>query len=358
MAWARTGPGQALDGKPKFDLTKYDTEYFNRLRTRVRAAGERGIYVSVMLFEGWGLSHANRRAPAPDGWAYRSHPFHPDNNINGIRGDLNDDSNVLEIHALASPAIAALQEAYIRKVVDTVNDLDNVLFEVINEGGVKEWNWWVVKTVQDYERTKPKQHPVGLTAHGGEKTDTMLVSPADWISPGGQDGYRDPAPLWDGRKVGLIDTDHVWGIGGNQGWVWRSFLRGYNPIFMDPYDGSVLGARFDRRWEPVRKNMGYAKQFAQRLDLARAAPTTEIASTGYCLAEAGRKYLVFRGEDQGESFTVRLPSGTYACEWFDPGKGKHITGDTIEVQSGDRSFQAPFEGDAVLFINRAAGPAR
>ena len=30
-------------------------------------------------------------------------------------------------------AITALQEAYVRKVVDTVNDLDNVLYEISNE---------------------------------------------------------------------------------------------------------------------------------------------------------------------------------------------------------------------------------
>ena len=29
--YARTGPGMALDGKPKFDLTKFDPAYFDRL---------------------------------------------------------------------------------------------------------------------------------------------------------------------------------------------------------------------------------------------------------------------------------------------------------------------------------------
>jgi len=51
--YARTGPGMALDGKPKFDLKRWDDSYFDRLRTRVRTAGERGVYVSVMLFQGW-----------------------------------------------------------------------------------------------------------------------------------------------------------------------------------------------------------------------------------------------------------------------------------------------------------------
>jgi hypothetical protein len=83
LPWVRTGPGNALDGKPKFDLTKYDPEYFERLRSRFVAAGERGIYVGVMLFEGWGLYHGNRRRGTEDGWAWRTHPFNPANNING-----------------------------------------------------------------------------------------------------------------------------------------------------------------------------------------------------------------------------------------------------------------------------------
>src|SRR5262245_33421075 len=57
--WKRTGPGIALDGKPQFDLNQLDPAYFDRLRSRVVAARERGIYVSVTLFEGWGLSLAS-----------------------------------------------------------------------------------------------------------------------------------------------------------------------------------------------------------------------------------------------------------------------------------------------------------
>ncbi|MHB1309586.1 MAG: hypothetical protein ACYC23_21140, partial [Limisphaerales bacterium] len=60
LPWLRTGPGLALDGKPRFDLTRFDPAYFERLRRRVAKAGQRGIYVSVMLFEGWGLMHGNQ----------------------------------------------------------------------------------------------------------------------------------------------------------------------------------------------------------------------------------------------------------------------------------------------------------
>src|SRR5258708_22939846 len=74
--WKRTGPENALDGKPKFDLAQWNEAYFERLRKRVAAAGERNIYVSIMLFDGWGIQFC------PDG--FKRHPFHPDNNINRL----------------------------------------------------------------------------------------------------------------------------------------------------------------------------------------------------------------------------------------------------------------------------------
>ena len=85
--FARTGPGKALDGKPKFDLEQFDDEYFARLRYRVRAAQDRGLYPAVMLFEGWGLQRI------PDAWP--NHPFHPKNNVNGIDGDANGDGQTV-----------------------------------------------------------------------------------------------------------------------------------------------------------------------------------------------------------------------------------------------------------------------
>src|SRR5688500_3683509 len=121
LPWTRTGPGNAPDGKPKFDLTKFNEEYFERLRKRVDAAGKRGIYVSVMLFEGWGMLHGNQGRAAPAGWAWRSHPFHPDNNVN----DLGLDPAKGQVHRLGNQKVNDLQAAYIRKVVDTVNGFDN-----------------------------------------------------------------------------------------------------------------------------------------------------------------------------------------------------------------------------------------
>jgi hypothetical protein len=106
--WSRTGPGTAKDGKPKFDLDSFALAYFNRLRDRVIAAGHEGIYVAVMLFDGFGL----HLSPAPDN--VEGHPFHSANNINGVGIDSILDYQVLPLN----PRVRALQEAYIHKVVD------------------------------------------------------------------------------------------------------------------------------------------------------------------------------------------------------------------------------------------------
>ena len=55
MPYQRTGPGLANDGLPKFDLTQFNPVYFETLRQRVIEAGKRGLYLAVMLFEGWCL---------------------------------------------------------------------------------------------------------------------------------------------------------------------------------------------------------------------------------------------------------------------------------------------------------------
>jgi len=365
--WQRTGPGTALDGKPKFDLKKLNQGYFDRLRSRVAAAYNRGIYVSIMLFEGHGL-HASL---AP--WCWDGHPFNVNNNVNGINGDPDGDGRGIETQTLQIPAITEIQKSYVRKVIDTVNDLDNVLYEIVNESGdySTEWQYHVINYIHDYEKGKPKQHPVGMTFQwASERRGTnanLFNSPADWISPNPEGGYRDDPPAADGSKVILNDTDHLWGIGGNQAWVWKSFCRGLNPLFMDPYRMPLTDQEptwtdylsdepaLDPRWEAIRKSLGYTLTYANRMDLASMAPRNDLASTGYCLANPGAEYLVYL-PDGGRDTACRVctvdlsaASGTLAVEWFNPSTGEAASAGT--TSGGDsREFTAPFSGDAVLYI--------
>ena len=364
LPYQRTGPGTALDGRPKFDLTKFNQEYFDRLRARVVAAGDSGIYVSVMLFNGWSVSYPKGQYDQANPWL--GHPFNESNNINGVNGDPNGDQSGAEIEQLSSrspaslPSYSSYQEAYVKKVIDTVNDLDNVLYEIANEsnGGQEEINWQyhMIDLIHEYEKSKPKQHPVGMTAAwpGGDNAQ-LLNSPAEWISPNSPGGSLDYPPIADGSKVVISDTDHLVGIGGNRAWAWKAFTRGENPLFMDQYDDGyrLEGGGYDMN-NPndvsLRLNLGFTRVYANRVDLLAMEPHGELSSTGYTLAnpvEVGGEYLVY--SPAGGPITVDLTGtpGALSVEWFDPSTGIAHTERTATGGSA-RTFSPPFEGDCVL----------
>jgi hypothetical protein len=191
---------------------------------------------------------------------------------------------------------------------------------------------------------------------GGDNA-TLFASAADWISPGGSEPgggavpYGTDPPAADGSKVILTDTDHIWGTspGADSNWVWRSFTRGLNPIYMDPLDG-------DPAHTGVRRAMGQTLGYARRLALVNTTPRGDLTSTAHCLANPGSEYLVY--QPGSGAFTVNLgaTAGTYRVEWFRPSTGAFSLAPEITA-SGQKNFTPPFGGDAVLYLRSAALPA-
>jgi hypothetical protein len=340
--WLRTGPGMAKDEKLKFDLTRFNSEYFDRMCSRIIVARDRGIYVSVMLFEGW-------EAQFTDAWTY--HPFNLDNNVNDIDGDAIGCFTIQ--NTAMGRKILALQEAYLRQVIDTVNDLDSVLYEVCNESGSfsTAWQYHVINYVKKYQSTKPKQHPVGMTVQYANGTNAVVFnSPADWVSPNPgspEENYREnPSATYRGKVI-VNDTDHLWGhTGGDSVWVWKSFCRGLNVLFMEELLPSPT-------WQDsARDAMGQTRRYAQKIGLAAMTPAGELSQTGYCLASRGKEYLVFQPGNQGE-FRVNLSDapGAFSVEWFNVNTGTAVAGKPVSG-GGSRTFTTPFGGPAALYLKR------
>jgi hypothetical protein len=319
-----------------------------------------------MLFQGHSIERKKSHRTNP--WI--AHPFNRENNVNDIDGDANGNGEGEEVHTLAVPAVTRIQEAYVRQVIDTVNDLDNVLYEITNESPfeTREWQYHIIRTIQQYEAGKPKQHPVGMTAiYSGRAgaVNALYASPADWISPQGEDGifpYNRNPPVADGRKVSLSDTDHLFGVGGDQQWVWKSFTRGHNPIFMDPLDAPYESTMLppipfegvDPRWEPARKAMGHTRRYAERMDLAAMEPRGDIASTQYCLVNPGKEYLIYLPEGGEVEVDLAAAEGGLVVEWMHPIEGT-ITPDEPVPGGRQRKLIAPFPGDAVLYLRAGEG---
>jgi hypothetical protein len=262
---------------------------------------------------------------------------------------------------LTNSAVTQVQEAYVHEVIDTIDDLDNVLYEIANEtgsGAAVTWQAHMIDVVKQYEATKPKQHPVGMTATYPGSDSDLLASKADWIAPNSR---LFPS---DGSKVVLNDTDHSYywtalqadGPNAQRAWAWETLTLGASPLFMDPYlevrktRNTPNGATPDPQWETLRAALGRTRTYANRLDLAHAVPSSSLSSTGYCLANPGTQYLVYQASSG--AFTVTLLAGTYTYEWYEPEQGAVAQTGTIDATTGSRNFTPPFSGDAVLFLSR------
>ncbi len=358
LAYQRTGPGTALDGKPKFDLTKFNEPYFRRLRERVEKARHHGMYVSVMLFQGFSLDKRRGNAKAKMGNAWLGHPMNGANNINGIDGNPSGDDTGHEVHELRVPKVTRLQEALVRKVIDTVGDLDNVLWEIGNEchTGSVPWQYHFIRFIKANEATRRMQHPVGMTG-APIGTRELMASPADWISPPGRTWLTAP-PVNDGKRVILVDTDHCAPWDHEPDWVWRNLFQGNQFLLMDGYVDYRLGsvARPKVQFEPVRHAMGRARAFADRIDLGTMVPRPELASTGYCLANTPNRPAQYAAYvPKGRKVTIDLSEarGTLAVEWISADTGKRQTAPPVPGGSKQR-LRSPFSSATVLHLTEKA----
>lgn len=360
LPWARTGPGLARDGKPRFDLTRFDDDFFTRLRSRVIDSRDNGIYASVMLFQGWSAgnkpfdswSRSNPVRQGPNPWY--GHPFSAPNNVNDIDASPPSGEGDDWVHTLRFPSSLALQEAYVRKVVDTVADLDNVLYEISNESdGCAEntaWQYHMINVVHEYERARGGMvHPVLMTAQYPRPHNAALfASPADAVSPfrwshRGDDRWQDEPPADYRGKVIISDTDHLWGVGGDSDWVWRTVMRGHNVLYMDTWGYTHFELRGPEPDHAARRALGRAAHLAQVVDLGQTEPHPDLASSGFVLARPGSDYIVY--DPHGDRLLIDLSDaeGDFATVWMDPERDRETPGETL-VGGGTRQALPPETG--------------
>jgi hypothetical protein len=372
--WLRTGPGSATDGGLKFDLTKFNQDYFDRLRERVQALGNAGIYAGVYLFSGeWLLRFRN----ATDGY-----PFSGDNNVNGIddgyRGG-SVESAVAATTMNTTNAITEFQDVYVKKLINTLNDLPNVLW-IVSQEASENSTWWndrLISFVRSYEKGKPYQHPIGFGGLDNTLGDRDIYNTdADWVAPWGR--ISPSRSCGTGKppcKVNINDSDHsYWEIWKetpqkNRNYVWQNFTNGNQVAFMDPYVVSYtrqarnmvsapingIGNAPDSRWDNFRDNLGYILKYSRKMNLDKVLPQQVLSSTGYCIAQTpatGAEYLIYAS--LGGPFTVDLSAMSnkrkLSVEWFNPATGKTMSSNPINAGSTSQSFNPPFDGDAVLYL--------
>jgi hypothetical protein len=358
--YARSSQTGHRDGGNKVNLKKLNQAFFNRLKSRVVEAKKRRIYVCVMFFQGFSTDQKPRRTQGP--WI--GHPFYKSNSIQEVNGDFNGDNWGEEVHRIPSDfkdrklksrieQINNFQKVYIRKVLDTLRNQENVIYEIGNEmdkGSINFQNH-MVNFIKDYLKVnKYPQVPVGIT---GSPIDnkTLFKSSADWISPMdfkvyGNKNNKGKFPIASGNKIVLNDSDHTGPLNtyNDERWVWMAFTRGHHPILMDNIWGN------DSFLVRARKAMGDTLRYVNRVNFVNMVPSTSKSSTKFALVHEGNTYIVY--QPGSGKFDVNMKAGIYDFEWFNPKSSKVASFSKITLNDGIYSFTPPFNGNAVLFLKK------
>lgn len=358
MPYLRTGPGTANDGRPKYDLTQFNPLYFERLAAACAAARERGIYLQLILIDAWIF-----RVPL----IWRYHVFNAANNINGVDGDPRGTKQSSDPDSgscsLNNTKVVAAEKALLARILDSVNDFDNVLFEVANENYYNlEWELSMARFVHDYEKNKPRQHlvmPLDLPDHdyGGPSFD--------------KNAHNDHSKIWKTWDLEQLHTKLMAARNLRQPLIydpdgletrddpivrrafWTAFASGANLDYLDyslqPEDGG--DERGLRRLE-LRRQLGHLAAFAHQLSFWEMHPEDGPVRSGggYLLAGPREAVVYLPGGGQVE-LDMAAMLGDFRVKWFNPRNG--VFGETSQVAGGKvNGFTAPDRRDWVLCLER------
>jgi len=360
--WARSGT--------KFDLTKWNTEYFARLKKLMAAADKAGIVVEMTLF-----------CPLYREALWRASPMNAANNVNGV-----GKCRRTEVLTLKHKRLVELQVGFTKKIVSELNAFDNLYFEVCNEpyfGGVTvEWQHRIADTIIRTEADLPKKHLVSMNIANGKK---KVVKPHKGVSIFNFHYCVPPDTVAMNYGLGKVIGENETGFRGRHDFLYRSegwdfLLAGgglYNNLdysFTPKHpDGTLLKYKSPGGGSPaLRKQLRILKEFLYSFDFVRMKPDNSLvksASGGLSarvLGRRGKAYAIYirvplprkpknirnHLKDRVKTTLVlNLPAGQYRTEWVNVKTGKTIQSEKIAHKDGEATLKSPeFANDVALRV--------
>ena len=401
--FARTGPGRATDGEPKYDLDRWNPEYFERLHGFLSLASRYGIVVEVTL-----LSNTY----ADSVWALN--PFNRDNNVNDMPAIPWPD-----YLSLRHPALAERQLGFVRKVVAEINAYDNFFFEICNEPGgkadlpgspdpdeVNQWQREIAGLIRDLESRLPNQHMVvGQEAftympweQSSDKSFDALPLDVANVHPLPNTTYRGHsfdlgdfmskqlkiralrdyclATYAEPKPVNMDEDNIASQYMDYDGWTihrkraWTSVMSGAHYDYIDFSINKYVEAGNPGAQRTIRSWMKHLSEFIHSLDLVRARPLVDWVKsqpdhTLECvMAVEGKDYCIYLADereidqpDYGQSIrgslALELPAGQYEVACYLPETGAYSVWLPLAGGPGAKLALPEFRHDLVVRVRQA-----
>ena len=168
MPWARSSQGQAWDGLPLYDLTKFNPWYFARLREFAEHCDGKGCVLFFHFYNQHNLLETQAH--------YVDYPWRPVNCIQAT--DLPDTIPAANVfYDVTHPLRRQLHRQYIGHCLDNLKHQRNVVFLTGEEytGPVAFTRFWF-ETILEWERESGRTVHIGLGATK-DVVDSMLRDP-------------------------------------------------------------------------------------------------------------------------------------------------------------------------------------
>ncbi len=401
--FVRSGPGRATDGELKFDLDRWNPEYFARLHRFLSLASELGIVVEVTLFS---------NTYADSVWALN--PMNDQNNINAMPVIPWPDY----ITRRHTPFVER-QMAFVRKIVAEVNAYDNFFFEICNEPGgaapvagsaspaeVDEWQLAIASQIRALEANLPNQHMVvgqeaftyvpweqsstrsfrnlpldivnmhplpnttyeGVAYHLGEFMSKQLRIRAlrDYLLATASEPH--PVNMDEDNIASQFMDPEGWTIHRKRAWV--TVLSGGHYDVIDFSVNKYVEAGNPGAQRHIRLWMKHLSEYAHSLDLTQSHPLTGVVTAhpdhtlDVVFGVAGSDYSIYMADEREidsddppggtimGTLHLNLPEGDYQMACYSPASGAYSP--WLPLAGGtDTPIQLPaFTHDCVVRVRK------
>ncbi len=363
--WPRSSQPGHPDLGNKFDLSRWDDEYFARLKSFLAYADSRAVVVELTLF-----------CPMYDEAQWSLSPMKAANNINGIGTVGRNDVYTLD----REPALLAVQEALTRKLVTELNAFPNLLFEIANEpyfGGITmAWQHRIADVIVQTERTLPATH---LIAQNIANKSARIVDRHPAVSIFNFHYATPPDTVAMNYALNKVIGDDETGFRGVSDEVyrtegWEFVLAGgglYNNLDYSFAVGFEDGTFKYPDTQPggggaaLRRQLRILRDFITSVDFIRMTPDDSIIKGGTppggaarALVEPGSTIAIYlrrqaaANAKEGSPLHIDLPDGQWRAEWIDTMTGAVVR--TLDVSGGGtRAIASPdYAADIALRMRR------
>lgn len=355
--WSRTTTPGAADGT-KFDLSRWNPDYFTRLKDFVGQAGKRGVVVELVLF-----------CTFYDNNLWNVSPMNARNNVNDVEKVGHKD-----VFTTKNTKLLAYHDAFVHKVVTELKDYDNVYYEICNEpyfADVRpEWQAHIAQMIAAAEAKFPHRHLIAQNiANGSAKVERpdkhVAILNFHYATP------PDTVALNYGLKRVLSDDET--GFKGTGDRVYRSegwdFLLAGGAIYSSlDYSFTPMHPKGDYRHKKspggggatLRKQLAILKHLLEGFDFVKMAPHNEVIrggvpakATARCLAEPGVAYALYLKGGTQATLRLAMPQGNYRAEWIDTRTGKVARRVQIRAEREPVALESPrYTEDIALRVRR------